>query len=53
MKETDLRKENTKNIVKYEPVLNSICFKGLTPLELNIFFSMMYRLKDKETNVVV
>ena len=49
MKETDLRKENTKNIVKYEPVLNSICFKGLTPLELNIFFSMIYRLKDNET----
>ena len=53
MKETDLRKENTKNIVKYEPVLNSICFKGLTPLELNIFFSMIYRLKDNETNEVV
>ena len=53
MKKIDLRIEDTKNTVKYEPVLNSICFKGLTPLELNIFFSMIYRLKDNETNEVV
>lgn len=53
MSKIDLRIEDTKNTVKYEPVLNSICFKGLTPLELNIFFSMIYRLKDNETNEVV
>lgn len=53
MKKIDYRKEDSKTIVKYEPVLNSISFKGLNPLELNIFFAMIYRLKDNETNEVV
>ena len=52
MKKIDCRKEDFKPIVKYEPVLNSICFKGLNPLELNVFFAMLYRLKDNETNEV-
>ena len=53
MKKIDYRKEDSKTIVKYEPVLNNISFKGLNPLELNIFFAMIYRLKDNETNEVV
>ncbi|HFD1690426.1 TPA: RepB family plasmid replication initiator protein, partial [Enterococcus faecium] len=34
-------------IVKYEPELNTIPLRKFTPIEMNLFFSIVSRMRDK------
>jgi plasmid replication initiation protein len=39
-------------LVKYEPELNTIPLRKFTPIEMNLFFSIVSRMRDKENQVV-
>lgn len=42
----------SNQLVKYDNKLNLITLKGLTEIETNVFFAMLYKLRDQESKVV-
>ena len=40
-------------IIKYDSELNTIPLKQFTPVEMNLFFSIISRMRDKKDETVV
>lgn len=39
-------------IIKYDPELNTIPLRKFTPVEMNLFFSIISRMRDKSNQTI-
>ncbi|MDY2523303.1 RepB family plasmid replication initiator protein, partial [Weissella confusa] len=42
----------SNELVKYDPELNTITLRRFTPVEMNLFFSVVSRMRDKGDDTV-
>ncbi|MBQ9862728.1 MAG: replication initiation protein, partial [Lachnospiraceae bacterium] len=50
--DTDKKKNSASAIVKYHNELNQVNFGSFSPVELDIFFAIISKMRDKKTDEV-